>query len=66
MGGQGFDSSFQRQLGSQSWILYGIGMFLILLRTLVALAYPTYENSGLTLFTDTHAIGEREASANLQ
>jgi len=66
MGGQGFDKSFQRQLGTQSWILYGIGMFLILLRTSVALAYTKYENSGLTLFTDTHGTGEREALANLQ
>ncbi|KAF3001884.1 hypothetical protein E8E13_005710 [Curvularia kusanoi] len=33
MAGQGFDVSFQRQLASQSWTLYGIGMFTIVLRT---------------------------------
>jgi hypothetical protein len=31
--GQGFDQSFQHQLASQSWTLYGIGMFVIILRT---------------------------------
>jgi di/tricarboxylate transporter len=66
MSGQGFDESFQRQLGTQSWILYGIGMFLILLRTSVVFVYLTYEISGLTSSTDTHDIEEREASVILQ
>ncbi|KAF1840044.1 uncharacterized protein K460DRAFT_421700 [Cucurbitaria berberidis CBS 394.84] len=30
---QGFEKSFQRQLASQSWTLYGIGMFIICTRT---------------------------------
>ncbi|KAF2682669.1 hypothetical protein K458DRAFT_390591 [Lentithecium fluviatile CBS 122367] len=33
MGGQGFEMSFQQQLTTQSWSLYGVGMFVILLRT---------------------------------
>jgi hypothetical protein len=28
-----FDAPFQHELASQSWTLYGIGMFVILLRT---------------------------------
>ncbi|KAF2742625.1 hypothetical protein M011DRAFT_490456 [Sporormia fimetaria CBS 119925] len=31
--GQGFDTAFQKELASQSWTLYGIGMFFILLRS---------------------------------
>ncbi|CAO2656833.1 Nn.00g056360.m01.CDS01 [Neocucurbitaria sp. VM-36] len=30
---EGFETSFQRQLASQSWTLYGIGMFVICTRT---------------------------------
>lgn len=35
MTSQGFDMSFQKELASQSWTLYGIGMFMICLRTYV-------------------------------
>ncbi|KAH6638366.1 hypothetical protein C7974DRAFT_159668 [Boeremia exigua] len=33
MANQGFDVSFQQELASQSWTLYGIGMFTIIIRT---------------------------------
>lgn len=28
-----FDTSFQRELATQTWALYGVGMFMIVLRT---------------------------------
>lgn len=33
MAGLGFEVSFQRELAKQSWTLYGIGMFTIVVRT---------------------------------
>lgn len=36
---QGFATSFQRELATQSWTLYGIGIFVIIVRTCVARCY---------------------------
>jgi hypothetical protein len=43
------DLSFPHQLASQSWTLYGIGMFMIILRTYVFLVFTTLSLSNSNL-----------------